>query len=271
MQQTIAHAHRVTQHRCGLPGIEARTIASARAFPRHTHDQFGIGVIAWGAHRSWSGVGHVEAQAGDVIMVNPGEMHDGMPAVAGARCWRMLYVDAGVLARYAEAEGVYDVEVVRPAVRDHGLAACFTQAFHRVTSAPSSELAVEEGLLLIVMRALRRHGVRAGPSSARSVSVTRAVAHVEAMLAQRVCLAELAAAAGVSRFQLIRGFVRELGVTPHAYLMQRRVCVARRLLREGRSIAEAAVNAGFADQSHLTRVFVRHLGVTPGRYVAAIA
>ena len=56
------------------------TLASNHHFPRHSHDQFGVGVITFGAPRSWSGVGHVEASAGDVIMVNPGEMHDGAPA-----------------------------------------------------------------------------------------------------------------------------------------------------------------------------------------------
>ena len=58
-----------------------------------SHDQFGVGVIAFGAQRSWSGVGHVEASAGDVIMVNPGEMHDGAPLHSDARGWRMIYLD----------------------------------------------------------------------------------------------------------------------------------------------------------------------------------
>ena len=54
-----------------------------------------------GAHRSWSGVGHVEAQAGDAIMVNPGEMHDGIPVGGGVREWRMLYFDPSLVARMA--------------------------------------------------------------------------------------------------------------------------------------------------------------------------
>jgi AraC-like DNA-binding protein len=83
-------------------------------------------------------------------------------------------------------------------------------------------------------------------------------------------LAELAAFSGVSRFQLLRGFAREVGTTPHAYLVQRRVRLVRRLLAAGRSPANAALLAGFADQSHMTRAFVRQFGITPGRYSAAI-
>jgi AraC-like DNA-binding protein len=55
---------------------------------------------------------------------------------------------------------------------------------------------------------------------------------------------------GVSRFQLLLGFAREVGITPHAYLVQRRVRVVRRLLAAGRSPVDAALLAGFADQSH---------------------
>ena len=62
-----------------------------------------------------------------------------------------------------------------------------------------------------------------------------------------------------------------LGMTPHAYLVQRRLALARSLLAGGQSIAEAATAAGFADQAHLTRVFRRCLGYTPAAYARARA
>ena len=84
-------------------------------------------------------------------------------------------------------------------------------------------------------------------------------------------VAELAALSGVSRFQLLRGFSREVGITPHAYIIQRRVILAQRFLADGQTAAEAATQAGFSDQSHMTRAFVRQVGVTPGCYRAAVA
>ena len=133
----ISRVHRAEQHRSAIPGVEARTLASDRAFPRHSHDQLGIGVMFSGAHRSWSGVGHVEAQAGDSIMVNPGEMHDGMPVRGGGvREWRMLYFDPSLVARIAANEGVDQFEVVCPAVHDPALAERFAQLFARVTASP---------------------------------------------------------------------------------------------------------------------------------------
>jgi AraC-like DNA-binding protein len=84
-----------------------------------------------------------------------------------------------------------------------------------------------------------------------------------------VTLVELAREAGMSRYQLIRGFKRELGLPPHAYLLQRRLALARRLVRAGRELAEAAMAAGFFDQSHLSRCFVRQFGVPPKRYASS--
>jgi hypothetical protein len=77
--------HQVEQDKLAVPGIEAMTLVSNHHFPRHSHEQFGIGVIAFGAQRSWSGVGSVSAVAGDVIMANPGEIHDGAPVDGRAR------------------------------------------------------------------------------------------------------------------------------------------------------------------------------------------
>jgi AraC-like DNA-binding protein len=223
-----------------------------------------------GAHRSWSGVGHVEAQAGDIIMVNPGEIHDGMPVGDGVREWRMLYLDAPLVARMAAAEGVGQFEVVRPAVHDPALAARFAQLFACATTALPDLLLIEENLLGLVMHVLRRHGLRQPQAGGTSPLVAKALARLDADPSSQVSLADLAELSGVSRFQLLRGFAREVGATPNAYLVQRRVGLARQLLAAGQSIVDAAINAGFADQSHMTRAFVRQFGVTPGRYVAAM-
>lgn len=53
-----------------VKGVIAVAIASNRHFPRHSHDEFGIGVLTHGAQRSWSGRGMVESLPGHVITVN---------------------------------------------------------------------------------------------------------------------------------------------------------------------------------------------------------
>ncbi len=262
--------HRADQYRTPLQGIEAFALISDRAFPRHAHDNFGVGVLQAGAHRSWSGVGPVEAVAGDVITVNPGEMHDGGPVQGAVRSWRMLYLEPGIMARAVPEDLHGEAEIVRPVLHDPHLSNRFGQTFACLTDMVPDALAVEESVLRMLALLLTRYGGRpliiTGPPPHVSLALRRLTEAPE----QPATLAELAALSGVSRFQLLRGFARAVGLTPHAYLLQQRVRLARRLLAAGRRPVEAATEAGFADQSHLTRAFRRQLGITPARYRAAV-
>lgn len=74
----------------------------------------------------------------------------------------------------------------------------------------------------------------------------------------------------LSPFHFIRRFKREMGLTPHKYLMQYRLSLAKRLLTSGLSIAEAAQAAGFYDQSHLDRCFKKGVGISPSEYRRAL-
>lgn len=246
------------------------TLVSNHCFPRHSHGQFGIGVIDSGAQRSWSGVGNVDASSGDVIMVNPGEMHDGAPLDGNARGWRMIYLDPTLVVSEVEEDIAGPIEIVRPVVRDPLLAAHFARLFACLTASHSDRLATEENLLRSLICILRQHGMGRHSPSGPSPCIAKALRHLDSASQTSVSLAELAALSGVSRFQILRGFAREVGITPHAYLVQRRVRFARRFMADGQTPAQAAILAGFADQSHMTRAFVRQLGITPGRYRAAV-
>jgi transcriptional regulator GlxA family with amidase domain len=76
-------------------------------------------------------------------------------------------------------------------------------------------------------------------------------------------LGDLACAVGLTTFQLIGLFKRAVGLTPHAHLTQLRLRAACRHIKSGMPIAEAAVVAGFCDQSVLNHRFRQSYGITP--------
>lgn len=97
-------------------------------------------------------------------------------------------------------------------------------------------------------------------------AVVRASEFIHDNYARGLRLADIAAAAHLSPFHLIRMFRKSTGKTPHQYLIQVRVNMARSLLSAGAgsgSLADIAAAVGFVDQSHLTRHFKRVLGLTP--------
>lgn len=245
------------------------SLVSNKGFSRHSHDQLGFGVMHFGRHRSWSGVGTVEASCGDVICVNPGEVHDGASLGARPRGWRMIYLDPSLVEREIGQEMKGAAEIVRPVIRDPLLAQRFAGLFATVTASTPDQLLGEESLLRCLAHLLREYGAKRPIAGEPPPFVTRALERLNSQPDQPVSLDELAALTAVSRFQFLRAFTRQTGITPHAYLVQLRVRRAQRLLRDGHTVAQAALGAGFADQSHLTRCFVRQLGVTPGRYQMA--
>jgi AraC-like DNA-binding protein len=91
--------------------------------------------------------------------------------------------------------------------------------------------------------------------------------YVESHLSGDVSLGTLAQVAGLSDSHFARAFRQAKGVTPHTYVLQRRVARARRMMVESDlSLAEIALAAGFADQSHLARRFRQQTGLTPDRF-----
>ena len=86
-------------------------------------------------------------------------------------------------------------------------------------------------------------------------------------LADGVSVVEVACACRLSRYHFIRAFANTVGVPPYEWLQHRRIMVAKQLLAdESLSLAQIALECGFANQSHFTKAFARRVGVPPGRY-----
>ncbi|MFL5159054.1 MAG: helix-turn-helix transcriptional regulator, partial [Microvirga sp.] len=102
-----------------------------------------------------------------------------------------------------------------------------------------------------------------------SRSILRVRDYLDAHMSEEADLANLANRAGLSRSHFFRAFAKETGLTPHAYLLDRRFRAATRLLAQGEAPGNVAAACGFFDQSHLNRVFKARMGVTPGAYRAA--
>jgi AraC-like DNA-binding protein len=96
---------------------------------------------------------------------------------------------------------------------------------------------------------------------------TAALAFIRSNYGCRITLRVLEEQTGSNSFRIIRAFRRDLGITPHAYLIGLRVARAAELLLEGESAAEIASEVGFVDQSHMTRHFKRVCGKTPSRFL----
>src|SRR5882724_11693186 len=76
--------------------------------------------------------------------------------------------------------------------------------------------------------------------------------------------------ADLDRWSLARQFRAAFGTSPSRFRTMRQLDLVRRLVKSGNSLADAALDAGFADQSHMSRQFKRAYGLTPARWRAAL-
>jgi AraC-like DNA-binding protein len=255
----------------------------AEPYAPHLHGEFSIGVCTDGVEVIRYRGGLHYATPGSVVILEPDEPHTGGPAGPGYFTYRVMYPHAELLSeRSGRVPWFPD-----PVVVDPGLAAGMRRV-HAALCRGIEPLEAETRLSWVLGELVRRHaapptqipagwpdraadgavgregdsaGDRAGDRVARLVT-----ARLADELLRPPALAELAAQAGLSRYQLLRSFRAEVGMPPYAWLAQHRVARARVLLERGCRPAEVAVQTGFADQAHLTRWFRRVVGVTPGAY-----
>jgi AraC-like DNA-binding protein len=264
---------RVPRYR-GLEGLRA-TFRRHR-YARHTHETYAVAAILGGCETFFHRGEQRYAFSGSVAVVEPDELHDGEP-FGGPFEYRTIYPSPALMQEVAEDLAGRSLRgpphFHRSVVLDPELAAELT-ALHAALGADGTGVPLLEQdvrLIAFLGRLVTRWGEFPTPriqgSERRAVSLVRQV--LDERHAEDVGLADLARVAGLSQSHLIRAFRAETGLTPHAYLIDRRFRAAQRRLAHGESPAEVAADCGFYDQSHLNRVFKARMGITPGLYRGA--
>ena len=130
-----------------------------------------------------------------------------------------------------------------------------------------------DGLSLALLGWLVRHYAAAVPAPARAQTLSavqqrRIRELIESRIGDHLPLEDLAASVSLSPYHFARLFKASFGAPPHQYLLQRRLVLAREMLRSDRdrSISDIADALGFASQPHFTDTFKRHTGTTPARW-----
>lgn len=211
---------------------------------------------------------------GQLVVLDPSAAHSGSPAEGRPWEGRLLMAELTDIeaATTDEERPAFDLDFPEPHLGGEELATRFL-ALHQLMERPASTLERQSSVTSFLQDVASRSP--AVPRLRRRQAlddraVRRACEYLGAHPVRNVSLDELAAAAGTSKFRLVRLFKSAFGVPPHAFQVTERLRIARRLIERGEPIAIVATTAGFVDQSHLTRHFRRRLGFTPGQYALAV-
>lgn len=250
-----------------VPHLESRrSCRQNRCYRAHAHDGFSIGLIEAGDSVLAGPLeGAIRLEPGDIALIPAGQVHACNPDL-GAWRYQMTHLDQRWAADLAprDAHALFSgISVLR---RDDlpGLVRETAEAVFEDAPRDRVEAA---------FAALLRELASASPAH-------RIAGRADAELLQRLApamrrlredeanppLAELAELVGMTKYRLVRSMRAATGLSPLAWRQNARIIRARRLLREGRPIADIAHDLRFADQSHFHRVFRAHVAASPGAY-----
>jgi AraC-like DNA-binding protein len=255
-----------------LPHVEVRDVREARdiGYARHSHDSFSIGIVTGGRSTYLHERGCDEVGAGAVVIMNPGAMHACNPADSQSWSYRMVHLDAAWLCGIQCELGVDAAGDLREfdvtSTRDAALYGRVATLCDRFADPHCDELARHEAIVELTVAMHERLPGRPLATRSTAPGLVRAAEYITTNCAQPISLAELCKVSGLSESHLVRSFKKRFGLTPHEFLIDRRIQRSRRELRRGRPIAEVALELGFADQAHLQRLFKRIVATTPGQY-----
>jgi AraC-like DNA-binding protein len=234
--------------------------------------EYVFGIVSGRAMRSRRGRERRLIRPGQLVAWDPSAAHAG--AAVDRQPWtgRLMVVEVADLAELASDDETglpTDVCFPDPVISDPQLVAGFLR-LHAALRTPTTRLERDERLAAWLRSLLERAPAVRPPRRPLSDRDAKALRAAYDYLAEQsednIGLDELANAAGIGKFRLIRLFRDRTGLPPHALQVAHRLRAARRLLEAGHTIAETAAATGFADQSHLHRHLRRSLGVTPAEY-----
>jgi AraC-like DNA-binding protein len=251
----------------GVERLEARFLG--RAFAPHRHDTYAVGVTLSGVQIFHYRGAPRRCLPGQCHVLHPDEPHDGAAGTDAGFAYRIAYVDPALVRQALGGRG--PLPFVADPVVD------LTEAWRdRLASAwgiesPLCEVSRVDAVVAVadMLAAASGGAPRAGTLPLRALWDVRD--RLAADPAARPSAAALERLSGLDRWTLARGFRAAFGTSPSRFRTMRQLERARRSMERGTPLAVAAVEAGFADQSHLSRQFKRAYGLTPGRWVAALA
>ena len=255
-----------------VPHIEIRNVEDGRTFThgRHSHTTFSIGAIMTGQSTYLHGHSSRPIASGSVVIINPGVVHACNPLHDQPWGYRMFYVDTNWLGSLQQQTGIDAgggfVPFEENYSNDSTLFAELDTLYCTLTGINTTPENMQDATQDFFQRLVARLTPTSSHDASSQRKVSDAADFIREHCIQSLSVEEIAAAVQLSQSYLIRTFKAHYGLTPHAFLINCRLQLARDCLRRGDDIAQVAAHVGFADQAHLQRLFKRTLAATPGQY-----
>ena len=250
----------------------------------HHHDFYEVYFLLAGEVAYWVEGRVIRMHPGDLLFINPLELHRPMTDDSQTVCERfVLWIDRDYLENLSgeqvDLTGCFDTSLPNHNHRIHP-----GSADRAVLTARMGELVREcygkdfgsdisaQGIFLQLMVQLNRLARGSdGQQEGEQLSplVQKAMHYIGEHLSAELSLDSLAGELFVSKYHLSHAFSREVGVSVYRYILMRRLMMARQLLTDGEPAGQVCRSCGFADYTSFYRAFKSEYGISPREFAAA--
>lgn len=201
---------------------------------------------------------------GTTMVIHPDETHDGRASSVEGFRYRMIYVEPALIQQILGGKPLPFIP--NGHTTDPRLFRA-SEVLLQNLDCPIDPLQEQDAMYDVAQALSEASGVIVSRKTFDYVAAERAREFIHSALGRSITLDEMADHAGRDRWALSRDFRLLFGTSPYRYLTMRRLDLVRSLLAQGTSLVDAAMIAGFTDQSHMTRQFRSTYGMPPSRWV----
>lgn len=251
----------------GIERLEAHL--HGRAFSSHRHDTYAIGITLSGIQTFRFRGERWHCFPGQCHILHPDEMHDGWAGTDEGFSYRIVHIDPCLVQEALGGHGLPFVAhpVVDAARLGEGRASELWDIDGEMDDVGRTQLVA--AVVDLLVGTASKTTKRSGPLALDRLSRVRDL--IAASPVEKHAMNEFEKLSGLDRWTLARQFRSAFGTSPSRFRIQRQLDQVRRLVKRGSGLAEAALDAGFSDQSHMSRQFKLAYGLTPARWAATLA
>ncbi len=251
----------------------------------HHHDFYEVYYLIKGEVEYWVDGRIIRMQAGDLLLINPLELHRPIihpdsPVYERIVLWihkeylEKLFCAQMNLSRCFDTSLPSHTHLIHPAPADRPILA--SRMGELVREYYSRELGSElsaYGLFLQLMVQLNRMAQQeaAQPEESQNLSalVENVLTYIGENLSEPMNLEQIAEQFFVSKYYLSHAFSKEVGVSVYRYILLRRLLMARQMLSVGEPAGQVCRECGFSDYTSFYRAFKSEYGISPREFLSA--
>jgi len=232
-------------------------------YKKHSHKEYALGVTLRGIQEYNLDGSFQSSYQNGVMLFNPEQPHDGKAHDKAGIDYVMLYIEPALFLEILEKKDI--VHFSSPIVYNYRLEQQILSLSNAILRGKDEAFCSE--LLLSLADSFTRTNLCISHKKENTL-IGKAKDMIHCNLENVLRLDDICKELNMSKFQFIRLFKANTGISPYQYFLNCKIEFAKQLIEKNRDVYSAVVECGFVDLTHLNKHFKSIYGITAFKYMS---